>query len=408
MGEILFIAHRVPFPPDRGDKIRSHHVLRHLASLAQVHVAAFAEDDADLAAAAELERIAASRCLVRRDKSLVRSGLEALATREPVSITAFRDATLSSYVRELCNTRPIQVAYVYSGQMGQYLPDGFAGRVIADLCDVDSAKFEAYAASGDAPKRWLYAREGRLLRSWESSFAARADTTLLISREEAALFSARLPSGTAANVRVLPNGIDTALFDPRDVAPATELACRAAPRLIFTGQMDYPPNVAAAERAALRIMPLIRDVFPEASCHIVGRNPTSAVRALDGRNGCRVHGAVHDIRSWLAGADLALVPLEIARGVQNKVLEAMAMALPVVLTPQAATGIAAHDGEHWVIAGTDAQLADATVAMLRNSTRAAAMGAAARRFVVTEQSWARALAPLAEYCGLTERTRDAA
>jgi sugar transferase (PEP-CTERM/EpsH1 system associated) len=407
VAEILFLSHRIPFPPDRGDKIRSHHILRALAALAPVHVATFADDALDYAAGSELARLAASHCLVHRSKPLALAAAEAMMTRKPISLTAFHSHALAKYVRKLLDTRPISTIYVFSGQMGQYVPASFSGRVVADFVDVDSAKFEAYATRDGGLKGWAEQREARLLRAEEARVARRADVSLLISDEEAALFRARLPSPFP--VRTLANGIDSTSFNPAKVQPELQLAALPFPRLIFTGQMDYAPNIEACLRAATRIMPLIREQFPQASFHVVGRNPAERLSALSGRDGVHVWGRVPEVQPWLAGADLALVPLEIGRGVQNKVLEAMAMALPVVLTPDAATGIGARDGVELALATDDAQIAAACVALLRDPARARAMGEAARHYVVAHASWAAALADLPAIAGFaTAETRDVA
>ena len=395
--EILFIGHRIPFPPNRGDKIRSHHVLKELARLAPVHVACLADDDADLAEEVELAAIARSYKLVRRAKPLALAGVQALARRKPVSLTAFYDAALAAYVRALVASGRIGTIYVFSGQMGQYVPSDFTGRLIVDFVDVDSAKFAAYAQKRGPLLGWVDAREARVLRQVEAQLAARADISLFISEAEAALFRAGLTpeERDACTVRVIGNGIDTGLYDPGLVEPERRMHAATAPRLIFTGQMDYAPNVAGVVRVAQRILPLVRRAFPQASFHIVGRNPTEAVSALSLIDGVHVWGRVEDMRPWLRAVDIAVVPLEIARGVQNKVLEAMAMALPVVLTSAAASGIDATPGEHFVVAGSDAEIADALVALARDPAHARALGEAARGFVLEQQSWQSALAPLA-------------
>ncbi len=403
-GEILFLSHRVPFPPNRGDKIRSHHIVRHLASLAPVHVATFADNAADLAEAAELSALAASHCLILRNKSLVRAGIEAVASGRPVSLTAFHSAELFAYVRKVLAERPIRTIYAYSGQMGQYIPADFTGRVVFDFVDVDSAKFEAYAETGKAPRRWIDAREGRLLAAEEARLALRSEVSLLVSNEEAALFRARLNprSRSVCDVRALPNGIDSQLFDPALGQPAAQMLACNGPRIIFTGQMDYAPNISAAVRAIERLLPKLRQQFPAASFHVVGRNPPAELLAHHGTGGVHVWGAVDDIRDWLAAADLALVPLELARGVQNKVLEAMAMALPVVLTASAATGIGGSDAKHYAVAECDADLIDRVATLLVSPPKAKAMGLEARRFVVEGLSWQATLAPLAAMLGLPE------
>ncbi len=407
MGETLFIAHRIPFPPDRGDKIRSHHLLKALASLGPVHVATLGETAADFAAEPLLAEVAATHCLARRPMNLPLAGVRAMLARKPVSLTAFDSGVLRRWIARTLAERPIDTIFVFSGQMGQYVPAGFTGRVIVDLCDVDSAKFEAYGRDRGGARGWIDAREAQLLAAEEARLVARADTTLLVSEAEADLLRNRVRV-PGADIRAVGNGIDSAFFDPGVTQPHPALLSQAGPHFVFTGQMDYPPNVAAVVRAARSIMPLVRDRHPQARFHVVGRAPSGEVRALDGANGTQVWGEVPDVRPFLAAADAVLAPLAIARGVQNKVLEAMAMARPVVLSPEAATGIGASDGVHFAIGATDKSLADELLALLADRPRAAMMGSAARRFVVSEKSWQATLAPLAGLLGNARATRDAA
>ena len=253
MSEILFIAHRIPFPPDRGDKIRSHHVLRRLADLAPVHVATLAEDEYDRAEEQALAAIAETYCLARRSKPLALAGLEALATGKPVSVTAFHSPALDAYVADVLASRPISAIYVFSGQMGQYVPAAFGGRIVMDFVDVDSAKFEAYGQNKSGPRGWIDAREGRELVREEARLAARADLSVLISDNERDLFVSRLPAGVKADVRTMGNGLDAVFFDPAAAGTARELAEMTGPKIVFTGQMDYAPNIEAAERALVKV-----------------------------------------------------------------------------------------------------------------------------------------------------------
>ena len=182
------------------------------------------------------------------------------------------------------------------------------------------------------------------------------------------------------------------------------LAC-PGPRLIFTGQMDYAPNIDAAMRVIGSILPRIRERLPEATFHVVGRNPTPALLAHHGRDGAHVWGRVPDMRCWLKAADMAMVPLDIGRGVQNKVLEAMAMELPVVLSPEAATGIPAVDGRDFLIGENDDALIARAVSVLGDPGRAKALGKAARQFVADNASWEAALASLPEIMGMAASPR---
>jgi len=405
MREILFLSHRVPFPPDRGDKIRSHHLLKGLARLGRVHVGTFGETPQDMAQKGALRSIAKTHALVERTKSLPFAGVEALLRRAPISVRAFDHIAMRRYVAKTLVNHRIDTIFVFSGQMGQYVPADFPGRVIVDLCDVDSAKFEAYAAAGQ--RRWINAREGRLLAREEERLAQRAETTLLVSESEAALFRSRLVEPQQANVRALGNGIDAEFFDPAEIPLQPDLEEGEDPQLVFTGQMDYAPNVNAVEWMIENVMPALRRRYSRARFHIVGRAPTAVLKAKHGQDGVRVWGEVPDVRPYLKSADLVVAPLMIARGVQNKVLEAMAMARPVVLTPGAATGIAARDGEHFAVAAADPAAILARIeSLLADPGRARLMGTSARRFVLETMSWDTVYDQLAELLGSDGSRRD--
>ncbi|WP_370177432.1 TIGR03087 family PEP-CTERM/XrtA system glycosyltransferase [Alteriqipengyuania sp.] len=391
MGETLFLAHRVPFPPDRGDKIRSFHVLRALAKLGPVHVGTF--DDRAGYGEQFLSGIAASHHLVPCRKPDMLAAAEAMAKGRPVSLSAFANDRLHEWVAQVLHYRPIDAIYVFSGQMAQYIPPHFPGRTVLDLCDVDSAKFEAYGEAGHGPKAWVHAREGRLLAAAEERFARAADTTLLISENEANLFRTRVSNMHQIDLRVMRNGIDAKFFAPGAIPPEPTLY-GSGPNFVFTGQMDYAPNVAAVERMVHRILPGIREVHGDAEFHIVGRAPTQAVKALGKQAGVTVWGEVPDVRPYIAEADVVVAPLTIARGIQNKVLEAMAMAMPVLLSPEAATGIDGEDGVHFTIAEGDRTMIGRALALLEDRDRSLEMGEAARAFVLEHQSWRAMLAGL--------------
>jgi sugar transferase (PEP-CTERM/EpsH1 system associated) len=396
MGGVLFLAHRVPFPPDRGDRIRSHHLLKGLARLGPVHVGCFGAGD-PLADAA-LAKLAASHCIAPRTKPLPLAGIEAVLGGKPVSLTAFHSRQLEGWVRQTIARHHIGAIVVFSGQMGQYIPADFSGRVVIDLCDVDSAKFASYAQGGE--RVWLNAREARLLAAEEERLGQRADATILISEAEAALYRSRLRDPAKVNVQVIGNGIDAAFFDPAAVRPHPVLASAAGPHFVFTGQMDYRPNEQAALWVIEALLPMLRQHHPDAQFHIVGRNPTAKLMAHHGQPGVQVWGEVPDVRPFIAAAEAVLAPLLIARGVQNKVLEAMAMARPVVLTPDAATGIAAVDGEHWLVSPPDPEAMVARIAGLLSDPEAPVrIGMAARRFVLDHHGWDAMLAPLGQLIG---------
>lgn len=407
MSEILFLAHRIPFPPDRGDKIRSHHILKRLARIAPVHVATFVETEEDAAQETELAALAASHCVVERTRPVPLATLEALATGRPVSLTAFASARLRGYVAKVLRERPIGTIAVFSGQMAQYVPHDFTGTLVMDFVDVDSAKFEDYADRASFPLSALYRREARLMSAFESRMAELSDCSLLATPEEAAFFVSRMPEGCDAFVCGMSNGIDAEFYDPAGVPGPPEFM-RGGPNIVFTGQMDYPPNVEAVTFFAREVMPGIRKAHADARFHIVGRAPVAKVAALDGINGTNVTGPVRDVRPWIARADLVVAPLLIARGVQNKVLEAMAMGRPVLVTTAAATGIGACEGVELAVADGAAALVHRANDLLGDGEQASRMGLAARAFVMREKAWDAVLAPLDALCRAGARQRDAA
>ena len=392
MKDILFLAHRIPFPPDRGDKIRSWHLLKHLAALGRVHLACFADDAADAAHLPALRqalggRLGEAHVEVRR-RSRAGAGVRALVEGRPVSLALFDSARLRAFVAGRLADPALGRIFAFSGQMGQFVPSGARQRFVMDFGDVDSAKFAQYAAEGAGPMRWVNRREGEKLLAFERATAARADLSLFVSEAEAALF--RSLTGLA-NVRALSNGIDVDHFDPAADFERLGAAERGeGPLLLFTGQMDYAPNVQAVTWFAREMLPLI----PRAHFAIAGRNPAPAVRALAGDR-VIVTGAVADMRAWLAAADVVVAPLKLARGIQNKVLEAMAMSRPVVASPAAFEGIEALPGRDLLVAGDEAGFADAVRGLIAAPARAAAIGAAARRRMEQHYRWEARLAPLA-------------
>lgn len=400
MGEILFIAHRIPFPPDRGDKIRSWNMVKKLAEIAPVHIAAFADDARDIAHADALAEVAASHRIVLRDVNRPLAALRGLYRGQPLSVALFDHPELRAYVDGTLAERPISAIFAYSCQVAQYVPERLDGiRFIMDFVDVDSAKYAAYGADQGGPMGWVNRREGRKLLSFERQVAERADAGLFVSEAEAALF--RDASGLGADrIIAVENGVDLTYFNPTaGFEPLTPEERGQGPLLIFTGQMDYRPNIEAVDGFARRSFAHIRERHPDARFAIVGRNPFPAVRSLASLPGVVVTGAVDDVRGWLAAADVVVAPLRLARGVQNKVLEAMAMARPVIASPQAVEGIDAVAGRDLLVAGTSAEEAAATVALLGDRDAARRLGMAARARVEARYSWKATLAGLPAIVG---------
>lgn len=397
-GEILFLAHRSPYPPDRGDKIRSWHLFRHIAALAPTHLVALYDDARDVAHLPMLERVAASVSLEPRLISKPRAAVNALLSGRSASVAAFASKAVQRHVDHLLSTRPIKAIFAYSGQMAQFVPANLAGiRFVMDFVDMDSAKFATYAEQARGLSAFANAHEAKRLFAFERAVAVRADLSLFVSEAEAALF-ARESGLSAGQVSFIENGIDLEAYDP--ATPRAPVERGEGALVMFTGQMDYRPNVDAVDAFARHALPLVRAQHPSARFAIVGRNPTAEVLALASLPGVIVTGEVPDTRDWLAAADVVVAPLLLARGIQNKILEAMAMAKPVVASPAAAEGIDAGADDGLIVAQDAEAQAGEVLALLANPARAKAAGRAARARMIARYGWDARLAGLGEMLGI--------
>jgi len=391
MARILYLVHRLPYPPNKGDKVRSYHLLRHLAARHEVLLGTFVDDPEDEAHVPTVRQWCAEVKAVRLHPKRARvASLAGLLRDEPLTLAYYRDAELDAWVRRVRAGGDVDAVVVFSSSMAPYA-EGFGDvPVLVDFVDVDSAKWTDYARARRWPLSWLYGREGRELLAYERRVAARATQSFFVTENEARLFRGLAPE-CAAQVQALVNGVDAEFFAP-DPARASPFDAEEVP-LVFTGAMDYWPNIDAVSWFAQDVLPVLRQAWPRLRFHIVGRSPAPAVQALAGA-GVRVSGTVPDVRPYLQHAAVVVAPLRLARGLQNKVLEAMAMGRPVVASSDCAAPIAAQPGtELLAAAGAEAFVA-AVDGLLRDPRRAARVGAAGRRRVRADYSWAAQLAPL--------------
>ena len=380
--EILLLAHRIPYPPDKGDKIRSWRLLRHLADHYRVHLAAFVDDERDFAHADFLSGLCESCALIPLDPVRARfRSLSGFLSGEPLSFAYYRDRAMSEAVDEM-RRRPLSFEIAFSSTMAPYIatPVGERPRIV-DLCDADSEKWRQYAPTSGFPMSLVYGREGEKLAAAETAIVNWADHSFAISEAEAAIFNER--ADAARDVDWWINGVDSSYFNPQgefvgDAEPAD---------VVFVGAMDYRANIDAVLFFVREVWPLVRKEKPDASFVIVGANPTPEIQRLDGEAGVRVKGRVDDVRPWIAASTLSVAPLRIARGVQNKVLEAMAMEKPIVATTDAATGISCTNGEDLFIADEPGEFARAVLALLDAPARRKEIGAAARQRILKDYDW---------------------
>jgi polysaccharide biosynthesis protein PslH len=390
---VLFLAQRVPYPLDRGDKIRAYHELRTLAERGHaVHLVAFAEQGRDELDERALASLCASVTLIRFDRrpAALRALADLATGRGPLSLAYFGSAGMMEAVRRRVADAPIEAVLVCSSSMAQYIPARLVDRTVVDLVDVDSEKWRDYARRIRVPYASLYRIEAQRLRRYEQYLLRSCAHVVVTTPREAAL----LPSAHG-RAHVITNGVDLDYFRP------TAQRHHSNPRLAFTGVMDYPPNVDGVRYFASEVLPLIRRLCPEAEFVIVGSYPTWQVRRLAGRPGVTVTGRVPDTRPYLAEATASIAPLRIARGIQNKVLEAMASGCPVISTPAAVAGLRVIPGEHLLVASDGQGLADACLQVLRDIDLRSRLSEQARQFVEREHRWG---PPMPRLCELLEGT----
>jgi sugar transferase (PEP-CTERM/EpsH1 system associated) len=382
---LLFLAHRLPYPPNKGDKVRSYHFLRALSRTYRVYLGTFVDDAADWGHLPALRAICAELhvAAIRPVQQRVRSAAIGFARGESLSAPYFRNAGLAEWVRGVVKREGICRAFCYSSPMFQYVRD-LRVHTIADFVDVDSAKWDEYAKARAWPFSAIYRREGAQLLRFERSVADDAHAVVFVTEQEAQLFRERVPH-CAARIVTVHNGVNGEFFSPDQHFDSPFAPTEQA--VVFTGAMDYWPNVEAVCWFAQDVLPRIRRAAPGVRFHVVGMNPAPAVRALSTGSDVVVTGRVPDVRPYLQHARVVVAPLRIARGVQNKVLEAMAMAKPVVCTSAAAAGLNARPGEHFEVADDAAAFAMRVLDLMR--APGSGLGDRARSHIVEQYSWAK-------------------
>ena len=385
MANILYLVHRLPYPPDKGDKVRSYHLLQHLVARHRVSLGTFVDDPADAVHLPTLRRLCADVHAARLHPRRARAAsLSGLLNGQALTLSYYADAGLRRWVTQAAARERFDAVVVFSSSMVPYA-QLLAPQVpmLVDLVDVDSAKWAAYAEHHRWPLSWLYKREAQKLLAYERSVVRAARRSFLATDKEVELLLSLAPE-CAGRVQAMGNGVDAEFFAPQADRASPFAAGEIA--LVFTGAMDYWPNVDAVCWFVQHVLAPLRRRFPALCFHIVGRSPTAAVRALQG-DGVTVTGTVPDVRPYLQHAAVVVAPLRLARGIQNKVLEAMAMARPVVAASGCVAATCALPG-HEIVAADDAvSYLDAISGLLTQPAHAAALGAAGRQRVLTSYTW---------------------
>jgi polysaccharide biosynthesis protein PslH len=380
---ILFLSQRVPYPPNRGDKITTWRLIDRMRRSHEVTCVAFAHDRNDVLAARELDAMGIPTLTVRyRDRWKRITSTPLLLGNKPLTLGVYGSRRLQRIVDRLMPGTDL--AYAYSSSMGAFLEKHRDKPRIMHFGELDSDKWSQYAERAEFPMNAVYRREARTLLEFERRIANSFSENVLCTPLEQKIFQERIPG---ASSRVLRNGVDLAYYKPSDSGPWLD-------HIAFTGMMDYLPNVDACQFFVREVFPIIRREFANAKFTIVGAKPSPEIRQLGKTLGVTITGYVPDTRKVLRTAAVSVAPLRIARGIQNKVLEALAMGIPVVSTTSAAQGVDGVPGRDYLVADEAGPMAEAVCKLLRDPEEAREQGMRGRRFVEDTYDWEVVFEPL--------------
>jgi sugar transferase (PEP-CTERM/EpsH1 system associated) len=382
--KILFLCHRLPYPPQRGGKIRPFNMIRHLAVSHEVTVATLARSADELAAGQELHRYCHDLHVGRISKPAgwARFALHGMSAA-PATFGYFYSPELARTVRRLLDTRRFDAIVVHCSSMGPYVAGHRGCRKVMDFGDADSEKWLEYGRTAPFPLSQAFRLEGRKVRRYEAWLGREFDACSVNAPRERDVLAAYVRSP----IHVIPNGVDLEYFEPsRPSGPGY-----IPNRIVFTGNMSYRPNVDAVQHLVTAVLPRVRREIPDVQLCIVGMDPAPAVRRLADEDRVVVTGRVDDVRPYFDSAAVAVAPLRVARGLQNKVLEAMAMRVPVVASPAAFEGISAEAGRDLLVAAGPKAFSRAVVSLLRDPAARERYAAAGRTCVETNHNWSRLL-----------------
>lgn len=387
---ILFLSHRLPYPPDKGDKIRSYALLKHLASKGTVHLGCFIDDPSDFSHLEAVRELAGGDChfeFIGPLTKYIRS-VRALLSGRAITESCFASAGLRTFVRRLFREHGFDDVVVFGSAVAPYLFDANYGpeRVVFDMVDVDSDKWRQYSAASAGFFKWLYEREAVALEKTERSAAKMFGKTILVSEFEADTFRTIAPE-SHHKIGSLTNGVDLTFFSPAEFDNPFPKEERS---IVMTGHMGYRPNYEGALWFIKEILPLVQKSAPNVRVYFVGTSPSPALQAA-ACTGVVVTGRVADTRPYLQFATAVIAPLRIARGVQNKVLEAMAMGKPVVATWEATRSLGVSSGVHLWSANDPQHFAEAIVSALISPERQR-IAQAGRDYVTQNHRWPALLA----------------
>jgi len=384
MQNLLFLAHRIPYPPNKGDKIRSYHFLKHLSAEYNVYLGTFIDEPTDWQYTHKIDDL----CVETHFQNLnplnakIRS-LQGFLSGEALSLPYYKNKVMQDWVDIIIKQQVITKVLIFSSVMAQFINASHPVDMLVDFVDVDSDKWRQYSDSKSGVSKWVYQRESTFLLNYEKQIAEKAKMSFFVSEQEAALFKTLAPQ-LSEKVSYVNNGVDTDYFSPEHkfATPYSE----GDDVLVFTGAMDYWANVDAVKWFAETVIPGLIQSHPNLKFYIVGSRPAKEVLELAENKNIIVTGAVDDVRPYLAHSLMAVAPLRIARGIQNKVLEAMAMGKYIIATSAAMEGIPHQDNLAVLVADEVEELVkQINLLLLTQST--ALKSNTNRDFVKAEFSW---------------------
>lgn len=399
MANILYLVHRLPYPPNKGDKVRSFNILKHLLASHKVYLGAFVDDASDVEHISILSELCAEVQII--NLNLVWAKLKSatgLASGESLTVNYYKNRRMSQWVNEIYRTKRIDATIIFSSAMANFVPASELARTLVDFVDVDSEKWRQYAYSRRWPMSWIFDRESRRLLEFEQRISRTVKHTFLVTNEEVELYRKLAPTASE-RVSSLMNGVDEAYFSPVHGRPSPFPISNhdhGEIPIVFTGAMDYWPNIDAVQWFVNSVLPRLLSVNSRIVFYIVGRNPTATVLALNSEN-VKVTGTVSDVRPYLQHAAVVVAPLRVARGIQNKILEAMAMAKPVVASETCANVIGAREGIEIFSANDESDFSEKIIKILHDAEFSASIGCAARDKVILDYGWKAHLSKIDKY-----------
>ena len=387
--KILYLCHRIPYPPNKGDKIRSFNEIKYLSKNNTIDLITLADEPEDLKYTENLKKYCRQVKVFSLNKTIGKlKGFISLLSGKSISQGYFYQRRFQSTFNQWINREQYDSIICFSSPMAEYVFKGskkisdISDNFIMDFCDLDSDKWLQYSQKTKFPIDIIYKKEANRLLNFEKKINQKFSKSIFISEAEANLF--KVKHFTAKDIQIIPNGVDYKYFD----SDKTKITKKfSSPMLVFPGAMDYHANIDGVKWFTKEIFPEIKKKIPEIKFYIVGSNPAPSIKALESDKSIIVTGFVKDIREYYKAASVCVIPLRIARGVQNKVLESMSMKNAVLSTSQAVQGINPEVKKALKIEDDPNGFASKTLDLINNRSKRKQLGTQARNFILKHHNW---------------------